>query len=134
MPKSLRMRMSAPTKLPSSDEEMLKLLGTLSDDELQELLDAQNQLEERLSEEGPTNDEELHEWLKFELKIDIPKVAVCDGHDAPFQFLADLYFERIDAALGVANRGGAKTFLVAVLHWLNSRFKPGCEILHVRRY
>jgi len=115
------------TKLPSSDEEMLALLGSLSDEELQELLDAQTQLEARLSEQGPQTDDELHEWLKFELGIDIPKVAVCEGHDAPFQFLADLFFERIEAALGVANRGGAKTFLVAVLHWLNSRFKPGCE-------
>jgi hypothetical protein len=115
-----------PTKLPSG-EAMLALLEDLSDEELQELFEAQSQLEQRLSEEGPQTDEELHAWLKFELGIDIPKVAVCDGHDAPFTFLADLYFERVEAALGVANRGGAKTFLVAVLHWLNSRFKPGCE-------
>ena len=115
-----------PTKLPEG-EAMLTLLNDLSDEELQELFDAQSQLEQRLTEEGPQNDAELHEWLKFELGIDIPKVAVCDGHDAPFKFLADLYFERVEAALGVANRGGAKTFLVAVLHWLNSRFKPGCE-------
>jgi hypothetical protein len=117
----------ATQKLPDSHDEMLALLGELSEDDLQELLDAQNQLEERLNEEGPKNDDELHAWLKYELNIDIPKVAVCPGHDAPFTFLADLYFERVEAALGVANRGGAKTFLVAVLHWLNSRFKPGCE-------
>ena len=113
--------------LPSSPDEMLAVLGGLSDEELQELLQAQSQLEERLAEQGPQTDDELHEWLKYELGIDIPRVAVCDGHSPPFQFLADLYFERIEAALGVANRGGAKTFLVAVLHWLNSRFKPGCE-------
>jgi hypothetical protein len=99
----------------------------MTDEELEQLLEAQQQLEEQLSEFGPQNDEELHEWLKFELGIDIPKVKVCEAHDAPFTFLADLYFERVEAALGVANRGGAKTFLVAVLHWLNSRFKPGCE-------
>jgi hypothetical protein len=107
--------------------DMLATLSRLSDDELRELLDAQEQLERRLQEEGPRNDDELHEWLKFELGIDVPRVAVCEGHSSPFQFLADLYFERIEAALGVANRGGSKTFLVAVLHWLNSRFKPGCE-------
>ena len=116
-----------PTALPSTQEEMLALLGRLSDDELAEMLAAQQELEQRLAENGPQNDDELHEWLKFELGVDIPRVQVCDGHDAPFTFLADLFFERIEAALGVANRGGAKTFLVACLHWLNSRFKPGCE-------
>ena len=115
------------SNLPESPEDMLSLLGSLSDDELQELLAAQQELEQRLGEVGPQNDDELHEWMKFELGVDIPRVAVCEGHVAPFQFLADLYFERVEAALGVANRGGAKTFLVACLHWLNSRFKPGCE-------
>jgi hypothetical protein len=114
------------TKLPSG-EGMLALLDDLSHEELEELLQAQQQLEQQLAVHGPQTDDELHEWLKFELGIDIPKVAVCEGHNAPFEFLADLYFERVEAALGVANRGGAKTFLVAVLHWLNSRFKPGCE-------
>jgi len=106
---------------------MLDVFAKLSREELEELLSAHEQLERRLQEDGPQNDDELHEWLKYELGIDIPRVAVCESHHAPFQFLADLYFERIEAALGVANRGGAKTFLVAVLHWLNSRFKPGCE-------
>ena len=108
-------------------EEMLEILSKLSDEELEEMLAAQQELEKRLNETGPQNDEELHEWIKYELGIDVPRVAVCENHQAPFTFLADLYFDRIDAALAVANRGGAKTFLVAVLHWLNARFKPGIE-------
>lgn len=119
--------LQAAHKLPQSPDEMLAVLGRLSDEELAELLAAQQELEARLATEGPQNDDELHEWLKHELGIDVPRVAVCADHQAPFTFLADLFFERIDAALGVANRGGAKTFLIAVLHWLNSRFKPGCE-------
>lgn len=59
--------------------------------------------------------------------VDIPRVAVCPDHKAPFELLADLYFERVDAALALANRGGAKTFIVAVLHFCNATFKPGCE-------
>src|SRR4051812_29899293 len=105
----------------------LSFLDHLSDEELQELLEAQEELEVRLSEDGPQNDDELHAWIKQELGIDIPRTSVCEGHDAPFTFIADLYFERTDAALLMANRGGSKTFLVALLHWLNSRFKPGCE-------
>lgn len=114
-------------KLPDTPEGMLKLLETLSDEELRDLFDAQAELEAKFKVEGPQTDDELHAWIQDDLGIDIPRVAVCENHNAPFEFLADLYFERTEAALGVANRGGAKTFLVAVLHWLNSRFKPGCE-------
>ena len=61
--------------------------------------------------------------------VDVPRVAVCEDHQAPFQFLADVYFERVGSALALANRGGAKTFIVAILHYVNSIYKPGCESL-----
>jgi hypothetical protein len=111
----------------SAEETDLSFLEYLSDDELREMLGAQEELERRLAEDGPQNDDELHAWIKAELGIDIPRESVCEGHDAPFTFIADLFFERTEAALLMANRGGSKTFLVALLHWLNSRFKPGCE-------
>lgn len=113
--------------LPEDREAMLALLNELTDEQLEEMFAAQAELERRLREEGPKTDDELHEWLKHELGIDIPRTSVCADHQAPFDFLADLFFERCDAALLMANRGGSKTFLVAVLHWLNSRFKPGVE-------
>ncbi len=120
------MARSAPA-IPDTQEGMLELLSTLSDQELNELFAAQQQLEAQLRIKGPQTDDELHAWIKEEMGIDIPRVAVCKDHQAPFTFLADVYFERCDAALAVANRGGSKTFIVAVLHWLNSLFKPGCE-------
>lgn len=110
-----------------SPEEMLALLSGMSDEDLQQMFEAQAELERRLDEYGPQDDDELHAWMLDQLGLDIPRVSVCEDHDAPFDFLADLYFERTEAALLMANRGGSKTFLVAVLHWLNSRFKPGCE-------
>lgn len=119
--------MATQPKLPDSSEGMVELLQQLPTNELQQMFQAQAELEHRLAVNGPQTDDELWDWLKTELGLEIPRVAVCEGHIAPFEFLADLYFERIDAALGVANRGGAKTMLVAVLHWLNSKFKPGTE-------
>jgi hypothetical protein len=86
-------------------------------------------LSARLRADGPQNDDELHHWVKVNIGADIPRVAVCSDHVAPFSFLADCYFERTSAALGLANRGGSKTFIVAVLHFLNSTFKPGCGSL-----
>ena len=114
-------------RLPDTQEEMERILESFSENDLRDLFDTNQKLEEQLRLYGPSNDDELHSWIRGELGVNIPRVSVCPDHDAPFDFLADLYFERIDAALGVANRGGAKTFLVAVLHWLNSKFKPGCE-------
>lgn len=67
--------------------------------------------------------------MKGNLGVDVPRVSVCPDHDAPFKFLADLYFERVGSALALANRGGAKTFIVAILHFINSVYKPGCESL-----
>lgn len=79
--------------------------------------------------DGPQNDDELHALIKKELGVDIPRVSVCEGHVAPFDLIADLFFERTSAALALANRGGSKTFGVAVLHYLNSTYKPGCGSL-----
>jgi hypothetical protein len=114
-------------RLPDTPEAMLELLQTLDDDELQELLKSSDELEQRLREFGPQDDDELHAWIKAELGINLPRTSVCPGHDAPFKFIADLYFERVGAVLAMGNRGGGKTLLVAILHWLNSLFKPGVE-------
>ncbi len=76
---------------------------------------------------GPQTDDELHAWILEHTGMDIPRVAVCEGHASPFEFLADIYFERVTSAIVVANRGGAKTMISALLHLLNSKFKKGCE-------
>lgn len=106
-------------------------LGKMSKKELLELARTQAELQKRLANEGPTTDDELHAWIKRELNIDIPRVAVCEGHTSPFQFLADLYFRRMTSAVAMANRGGSKTMLVALLHYLSCTFRPGIEACSV---
>ena len=56
----------------------------------------------------PTTDDELWERIRDEVGDEIPRVAVCDDHDAPFDFVADYYFERKRAILVMANREGGK--------------------------
>jgi hypothetical protein len=97
--------------------------------QLREIVERVRALARRVRTDGPQTDDELHAWVKGNLGVDVPRVAVCDDHDAPFQFLADCYFERVGSALALANRGGAKTFIVAILHFVNSTYKPGCESL-----
>src|SRR3972149_6088289 len=80
---------------------------------------------------GPQTDDQLHKWIKDNLGLNIPRIAVCDDHQSPFQFVADIYFERVDSAIAVASRDGGKTMASALIHLLNSLFKPGCESITV---
>ena len=95
--------------------------------DLQDLAKSLKSLAKTNVDEGPKSDEELHAWIKANLGMDIPRVSVCDTHVSPFQFIADIYFERVTAAIAMANRGGSKTMSSAIIHLLNSLFKPGCE-------
>jgi hypothetical protein len=120
--------MSTPTiDLPHSVEDWEALLNSLSDEELREIYEAERKLKDLISSKGPQTDDELHAYIKEELGIDIPRTAVCPDHNAPFEAVADLFFERISACLIIGSRGGGKTFLIAILHWVNSLFKPGIE-------
>lgn len=76
----------------------------------------------------PKNNDELHEFIRIALGFDIPRKVVTPGHSAPFDFVADLFFERTKTALGFANRTGGKTCDIAILNFLDMLFKPGCEI------
>jgi len=58
-------------------------------------------------------------------------VHVCEHHSTPFDFLADLYYERVENAIGFGSRGSGKTNIMAVLHAMNSGTKPGCETAQV---
>lgn len=88
-------------------------------------------LKRKQPEHGPRNDDELHAWILNNIGYDIPRVPVCEGHQTPFEFLADLYFERVNSAVAMAARGSSKTVVSAILHLLNSLFRPGCESLTV---
>jgi len=76
----------------------------------------------------PSTDDELHEFIQIAYNANIPRKAIEPGHRAPFEFIADLFFERTRNALAFANRSGGKTFGVAILNHLDLLFKSGCEI------
>jgi len=87
--------------------------------------------QEANSDKKPQTDDELHAWIKDNLGMDIPRVAVCPHHNAPFDPIADLFFKRTNAAIVVANRGGGKTDTSAVWQFLNMRFEPEVECASV---
>lgn len=79
----------------------------------------------------PMSDDELHYCIELMLGVRIPRKAVCQDHDPPFQFVADLFFERISKALVLANRSGGKTYNVGALNTCESIFKDGCGIISI---
>lgn len=78
----------------------------------------------------PKDDFELDEFIRHCLGFTVPKKAVCSGHVAPFQFVSDLYFERVSKAIGFANRTGGKTLNLAIVNFCDMLFKEGCETTH----
>ncbi len=88
----------------------------------------------RDSNEGPTlytpceTEDELHRWVKSILGIDVPRVPVCEHHDAPFEYLCRAYFEPASDLVVWAPRGGGKTRLAAVATLLDLLHKPGSSV------
>jgi hypothetical protein len=73
--------------------------------------------------EGPQTDDELHAFILEHYGMNIPRVAVCADHQAPFKAFSDLYFERVLSAVWMTNRGGSKTQMAALWHLLSAKFK-----------
>lgn len=78
-------------------------------------------------------DDDLWQFIRIFLGIEVPRVSHCKNHSAPFDFIADGFFGRYPTDGGVvhANRGGGKTLDVAILHICLMILKPGYELAHV---
>ena len=76
----------------------------------------------------PETDEDLWDLLHHGLGLRLCKESRCLDHQSPFQFIADVFFERTSRAIGFANRAGGKTFNLALLSALFAVFKPGCSV------
>lgn len=109
----------------------MQKLKSLKTEDIQNLVLSLQGIARHSKEQGPKNDDELHSWIQNNLGMNIPRVPVCPGHQTPFQFISDIYFERVGAAIAMANRGGSKTMSAAIIHLLNSLFKPTCESISV---
>ncbi len=81
----------------------------------------------------PRTPNQLHEWLRLALGVEVPREPMLDGSSSPFDYLCHAFFE--DRPPGVcadcvvwACRGGGKTFYGAVATLLDLLFKPGIEV------
>ena len=80
----------------------------------------------------PQTPNQLHEWLRCVLGVEVPRAPTEPGSSAPFDYLCHAFFEGAapESPDGVvwANRGGGKTFYAAVATLLDLAFKPGIEV------
>ena len=115
------------SKTKTQEDLFSEVFGEMSRESLEDMALAVEEIERKMATDGPKTEDELWYWVKDNLGIKIPRKAVCKGHQSPFDFLSACYFRKYPAILGMGNRGGGKTFMVALLHWLNSTFFPGIE-------
>jgi intein/homing endonuclease len=57
---------------------------------------------------APKTDDELWQRIKDEFGYEIPRVSVCEDHNAPFDFMSAYYFERERGILVVGSRESTK--------------------------
>lgn len=74
---------------------------------------------------------DLYRLIEASLDVRVPNVAVCEGHQSPFDFVSDSYFEKVDNVLVIGPRTGGKTLNSAVLEFIESAKKTGCESCHL---
>lgn len=118
-------------KLPGMDNAQLaELLTDLKPIRAEQSTEAEKNAEADRAQQilrAPRNDDELWQMIVDLTGYEIPRVAVCHDHCAPFDPIADAYFNRESAILIMASREGGKTIGVAVLHYVNAETKPGIE-------
>lgn len=72
----------------------------------------------------PSTADELHAWLLAWTGFDVPRVPVCQGHQAPFDVLAKVFLDSPPELLHLGSRGSGKSFGMGLLSDLRSRWHP----------
>jgi hypothetical protein len=75
----------------------------------------------------PQTDDELHAAILAETGFDIPRVSVCEDHCAPFDPIADGFFNRHSGILILKSREAGGTLNVSILQYMKCKFIPQHE-------
>ncbi len=88
-----------------------------------------------LRNKRPATRQELKNYVKVFLGLNIPDKSICSEHASPLDYLWHSFSGDFDGNAGGgcdtvvwANRGGGKTELAAVATLLDCVFKPGCQV------
>ena len=67
------------------------------------------------------------EFIESFWGLKVPRAKVCPDHTPPAEYVTAAFFEEVQDCICWANRSGGKTFNGAMVTWLDSVFKAGCE-------
>lgn len=88
-----------------------------------------------LQRSRPVTREDIKNYVKVYLSIDIPDKKICEGHSSPMDYLKHSFFVDFKEgragngdAIVWANRAGGKTELAAIATLLDCIFKPRCQV------
>lgn len=73
----------------------------------------------------------LHTFISKACGFTIPTIKICPTHCAPFDFVADSFFDVVSKMLVIANRNGGKTQNFGILNAIDALCKNNCEIASV---
>jgi hypothetical protein len=76
---------------------------------------------------APQTDDELHAAIVRETGFNIPRVAVCEDHCAPFDLIADGYFHRVEGIINLKSREAGGTLNASILQYMLCKYVPGHE-------
>lgn len=85
-------------------------------------------LMDALRRREPATREELHAQIRYFLGLSIPRTAVCEGHAAPFDYVAGSVLGTLGDCLVWAPRAGGKTANGAVVTLLECLHHPGLGV------
>ena len=114
-------------------EDLKKQLEGLDEDEILAMARNLDKLSEGPAQTNkrPETDDELHQWIIDAVGINIPRVAATDNTNAPFEWMADLFFGRVNSALVLGSRGSGKSFCAALLNFALCYWYPDIECMSV---
>lgn len=92
---------------------------------------SQIEYEEIRANLGPQNAEELWDWMKDRVGVELSRVAVCPGHHSQLDIAWEIYSFSVTRVLWVMNRGGGKTSLAAWVDACQAEHFPGWEVFTI---
>jgi hypothetical protein len=107
--------------------EIERLLKAQPIDSVREMVRNDAELEEMAKQLGPQSKDELWQWFKDVIGIELGRVAVCPGHSCQLDILWEIYNFQVTRVLLVLSRGGGKTSSMAWLDYCQAFFFPGWE-------
>lgn len=88
------------------------------------------QIKQEFLNNAPRTNKELWDAVKVLFDVRIPWRSTRDGFQAPFEWFSDIYFGRAEQSVGLAARGGGKTYTGSILQWMMMTYRDGWEARH----